>query len=170
MAEFKNNYLTQETIELLQNAYLHEIHNMLLYEQISSWLDVMGFKNLGKYYHEWAEEEHQHGIWVKDFLSDLNIPLLNTNFDLLDFECNCSGLTDFAIKTVETEDETTKIYDNLLQVASDFEDSAMLSVFAKHMLKEQLEETKKSNNIKDMVINIGDNKALLQLFDNTFNS
>jgi len=163
-----NNYLSVDTISKLQLAYAHEIRNMMIYEQISSWLDVSGFKNLSKYYADWSMEEKSHSIMVKDFLSKLNVPIMNTPFDYLAFSIDNTSITNFAKKTLETENETTKIYDDLLQTALDFEDSSLLVDFATKMNSEQLEETGKANDIHDMIMNIGENKAMLQLFDNTF--
>lgn len=165
-----NVFLTQEVINKLQIAYVHELRNMMIYNQISSYLGVCGFKNLASYYSDWSKEERKHSEWVKDFMDALNIPIENSPFENLHFEIDNSNITNFAKKTLETEIETTKIYDELLQMAMDFDDSAMLIQFANKILIEQIEETGKANDINDMMTNIGDNRAMLQLFDNTFDN
>jgi hypothetical protein len=48
--------------------------------------------------------------------------------------------------------------------------SGMLHEFALKLLSEQAEEIGKSLDLQDKIGNIGNNKALLQLFDNTFES
>lgn len=164
----KNSYLSEETIQKLQQAYVHEIHNMLIYTQISSYLGVNGFKNLASYYLDWAEEERKHSSWVKDFMDSLNILIGNISLESPSLEMDNSSIIGFAQRTLEVENATTLIYDELLQTAMDFDDSAMLAQFANKMLIEQIEETGKANDINDMLINIGDNRPLLQLFDNTF--
>lgn len=164
----KNSYLNTEAISRLQKAYSHEVKNMLIYTQISSYLGVNGFKKLSKYYSDWAEEERTHSLWVKDFMDSLNIIIENYPIDMPQFEIYNTSLTEFARKTLETENETTLMYDELLQLAMDFDDSAMLVQFVNKMLIEQIEEVGKANDINDMIINIGDNRPFLQLFDNTF--
>lgn len=162
------NYLTNETISKLKMAYAHEMHNMLLYNEISSVLNVNGFRKLAKYYESWASEEKSHAGMVFDFMNQLNIPISNIPFDKLHFTVDFSVITNFAEVTLNTENETTKLYDELLQDAMEFEDSAMLIQFCNKMLNEQIEETGKANDINDMISNIGNNRAMLQLFDNTF--
>ena len=161
------SYLREETIKLLHIAYTHEISNMLKYDYISSWLDVKGFSKLSNYYKEWALEEKEHSLWVKEFLMDLNIPIKLLSIPEINMDLD-SNLVNFADVTLETEDSTTELYEKILDIAHEFEDSAMLIQFANKMLIEQIEETDKANTINDKILNIGDNKSMLQLFDNTF--
>ena len=164
-----NSYLSESTIKKIQEAYIHEVRNSLIYAQISSYLSVNGYRNLSAYYSKWAEEERGHSMLVKDFMDSLNIMIDGSGIDKLQYQIDFSSLTSFGKTTLEVENQTTAIYDELLQLAMDFDDSALLSVFANKLLSEQLEETAKANDINDMLINIGDNRAFLQLFDNTFN-
>lgn len=164
----RNNYLSDETIAVLQKAYAHETKNMMIYTEISSWLNTLGFENLSKYYLDWACEERNHSLWIKEFMDSLNIQIKNTPFDYMKFTLDLSNLTNFAVKTLETEDETTKLYDELLQSALDFDDSALLVQFCNKMLIEQIEETNKALTIHDKIMNIGENRAFMQIFDQGF--
>ena len=147
----KNSYVSEETIKKLQLAYNHEVKNMLVYTQIANYLGVNGFKNLAKYYLIWANEERQHSLWVKDFMDSLNILMESNPFETFSFDINNQSIISFAQKTLEVENSTTLIYDELLQSAMDFDDSAMLIQFANKMLIEQIEETGKANDINDMM-------------------
>jgi len=164
----RSSYLNEEVISLLQKSYIHEIRNSLIYSEISSYLNVMGYKNLSSYYSKWSDEEREHSKWVKGFMESLNIQIENSPFNDIPFVVDKTTLTAFARQTVEVENATTEMYDELLQIAHEFTSSAMLISFCNRLISEQIEETNKALDIHDSVMNIGDNKAMLQLFDNTF--
>ncbi len=163
----KSKYLTDEVINMLNYAYHHEISNSLFYDYISSYLNVLGFNNLSEYWHEWSIEEKEHGKWVKNFMQDLNILLSPARLEDFAYDLSTS-LIEFVNVTSDREDKTTQIYHNLLDVAMELENSGMLIQFVNKMLQEQIEETNKALTIKDQINNIGENKALMQLFDNGF--
>lgn len=124
---------------------------------------------MGIYWNEWSVEEKNHSQWVKNFLQDLNIPLFPAPTESFDYNLNVN-LLEFVSVTIDRENKTTDLYHNILDTAMDMENSGMLVQFANKMLNEQIEETDKALTIQDKLTNIGDNKALLQLFDNTFGS
>lgn len=159
-----NNYFTDEVVNMFNYAYHHEISNSIFYDYISSHLSVLGFDNISEYWREWSIEEKEHGKWVKDFMQNLNIPLLPTHLEDFDYDLNKS-LSEFVNITLDRENKTTDIYHNLLGIAMDLENSAMLIQFTNKMLQEQIEETNKALTLVDQINNIGDNKALMQLFD-----
>ena len=163
-----NNYLNEEAIRLVEKAYIHEIRNMMIYTEISSYLAVLGYKSLSAYYQKWADEERQHSLWVKEFMDSINLPIQNSPFENISFTVDRTTLTSFAKQTLDVENETTKLYDEILEIAHEFESSAILIQFANKFLIEQIEEISKANDIYDSISNIGDNRAMLQLFDNTF--
>ena len=162
-----NKYLTDEIINRLNYAYHHEISNSIFYDYISSYLNVLGFNNLSEYWREWSIEEKEHGKWIKTFLQDLNIPLSPSQVENFDYDIN-SSLLEFLNITIDRENKTTQLYHEILDIALELENSALLIQFANKMLQEQIEETNKALTIQDRILNIGDNKGLLQLFDNTF--
>lgn len=165
----KNKYITDNMIDKLNYAYHHEISNSIYYDYISSYLDVLGYKNLANYWNEWSQEEKKHSQWVKEFLQNLNIPFSPAQVQTSEYNLN-KELLEFVNVTIDREDKTTKLYHDILDIALELENSAMLVQFADKMLLEQIEETNKALTIQDKLTNIGDNKALLQLFDNTFES
>jgi ferritin len=160
-------YLTNEMIAKLNYAYHHEYSNSLFYDYIASYLNVMGFDNLSDFWADWSGEEKKHSQWVKEFLQDLNIPLSPASLENFDYDLN-KGLIEFVNITLDREDKTTQLYHDILDVALELENSGLLVQFANKMLIEQTEETNKALTIKDKVSNIGDDKALLQIFNNTF--
>ena len=153
-------------IELFKRQIEHEIHNSIIYQEIAMWLDVKGFSNLSAYYKKWSDEEKSHGMWVQEFLEQLNvyINIGSISIERLNLE---NDVLKFAEVTLQTEIETTEMLEECLRES--YNTSSLSTVFLLNtMLKEQIEETAKANKIKDTVSNIGNNLALLQLFDNTF--
>lgn len=163
----KNKYITDSMISKLNYAYHHEISNAVFYDYISSYLDVLGYKNLSDYWEDWAKEEKKHSKWVRTFMQQVGISLSPGQLESFNYDLN-SSLIEFINVTMDREDKTTKLYHNILDVALGLDDSAMLVQFANMMLNEQIEETDKAGTIYSKIINIGEDKGLLQLFDNGF--
>lgn len=157
-----------QTIDLLSNAFLHEMHNMYSYQKISNFLEVKGYKNLAEYWHDWSLEEYKHSQIVKKFCNDNNI-LINMDEDikLPDFDLENFPITQFVDITYEVEQSTNDIYSNLYEHANQISNSFLVD-FALGFVKEQREEMAKTNSIRDPIKNIGDNLGLLQLFDQGF--
>jgi ferritin len=87
--------------------------------------------------------------------------------DGLDIDLKTMPIIHFATVTVDIENETSDLYNELLELGEE-SGNGFVKKFAYKFLKEQIEETDKASTIFDKVKNIGDNRALLQLFDNTF--
>ena len=157
-----------ETIDILSHAYQHELHNMYSYQKISNFLDVKGYKNLSKYWDDWSKEEYGHAQIVKEFCNDNNI-LINMDSDILlpDFDLENFPMTHFVDVTYDVEQKTNDIYNTMYSYGMDIKNGFLVD-FALDFLKEQREETKKANMLRDSIKNIGDNAAILQLFDNSF--
>lgn len=162
-----NKYLSDDAILKLNYAYHHEISNSIFYDYIASYLNVLGFDNLSTYWEDWSNEEKKHAKWVKEFLQELNIPLSPSQLEAYTYDLS-SSLIEFVIMTIDREDKTTELYQDILNYALELQDNGLLIQFANKMLIEQQEETNKAKTIYDKVVNIGENKALMQLFDNSF--
>ncbi len=163
----RNKYLTDEMIEMLNKAYFHEITNSVVYDIIGSHLNVLGLTNLAEFWYDWSQEEKGHATLVREFLEQLNISLKFAQLESI--ECNLDkSLVEFVYTTVEREYKTTNLYHQLLDEAMNFENSSLLISFLHKMIDEQREETDKANTIFDKIVNIGEDRALLQLFDNSF--
>lgn len=157
-----------ETIDILSQAYLHEMHNMYSYQKISNFLDVKGYKNLSKYWDDWSKEEYHHAQLVKEFCNNNNILInMDSDISLPDFDLENFPITHFVDVTYDIEQDTNDVYNKMYAYAMGI-NNGFLADFALDFLKEQREETQKANFIRDSIKNIGDNTAILQLFDNTF--
>lgn len=160
--------LSQKMISYLKRQLEHEIKNSIIYRNISQYLDVKGFKNLSKYYKDWSSEESKHATWVQEFLESMNI--------YIDYDVNCkidlgleTSLLKFVELTVKTEEETTKMLAECLTMSYNEDPLLLTTVFIQDtMLKEQIEEMDKASTLYDQLKNIGENSALLQLYDNDF--
>jgi ferritin len=154
-------------IAKLNYAYYHEVTNSIVYDTVASYLNILGFDNLSDFWDDWGLEEKKHSKWVKEFLQELNIPLMKGNLEEFEYDLNKSGI-EFVNVTMQREDMTTQLYHDILDTALELDDSALLVQFANKMLIEQQEETSKALTMQDKMSNIGENKALMQLFDNSF--
>lgn len=160
--------LTQKLIDLLKRQISHEITNMYKYQKIAMYLNIKGFTNLSNYYKKWSDEEKKHSIWVQEFLENLNIYVDYevSAVESFSLEVPFSKLTEL---TLETELLTTKMLEECLSESYNIGNTSLASEFILNtMIKEQIEETAKANTINDQIKNIGENSALLQLFDNEF--
>lgn len=155
--------LNDMLIEKLHYAYYHEIENQLIYSRIASWLDRHGLYKLSKYYDEWSTEERNHSEWVKDFLQSIGIELpnsFNINVENLEFK----DIYSFVDMTVEREEETTDIYNEIYRLANADANGLCMEFVMNTMLKEQIEETDKSGTLYDQIHNLRD-MTDLQKFD-----
>jgi len=154
--------------QFLGRIYRHEVHNSVAYSQISNFLDVEGYKNLAKYYADWSSHETEHSVKVREFCNTNNINIdMSIAIEGLDINLKNMPITHFVIITVDTENETTDLYSELLEMGKN-EKNTFTERFALDFILEQIEETEKALGIFDSVNNIGANKGMLQLFDNTF--
>jgi len=157
-----------DIINYLGALYRHEIHNSYVYSKISNFLNVEGYKKLSKYYEDWSNHEMEHSVLVRDFCNSNNIIIdMSTPIDGLDIDLKILPITHFSIVTVDVENETTDLYNDLLEMAHE-SNNGFIKKFAYDFLAEQQEETDKALSICDSLKNIGDSRSLLQLFDNTF--
>jgi len=161
-------HFSEEILKHLSVLYRHELHNSYVYSKISNFLNIEGYENLGMYYEDWASEEQEHALVVKEFCESNNICIdMSIPIDGLDIDLKIMPIIHFATVTVDIENETSDLYNELLEMGEE-SGNGFVKKFAYNFLEEQIEETGKASTIFDKVKNIGDNRALLQLFDNTF--
>lgn len=161
-------YLNDECVRMLQTAFYHENENALIYRYISQWLMNKGYTNLSKYLSDWADEEIEHGKWVKSFMESLNIPICEDKISIDKYFLDNDPIT-FVMLILQREDLTTEIYMKMTDRAllMDYIGSAMLLSLAQKISTEQIEETDKATTLYSQVKNL-DSWGLLQLFDNSF--
>lgn len=157
-----------EAIDYLGQLYRHERHNSYVYSQVSNFLNVQGYKNLSKYYEDWSQHEIEHSMKVRDFANANNLILdMNQDIKALDIDLSNQPISYFADLTVQVENETSDMYNTYLKMGYS-ENNGFIQRFSHDFLLEQIEETDKATSIHDSIKNIGDNRSMLQLFDNSF--
>lgn len=160
--------LTDTMISFLKRQIEHELSNSAIYQKIAMWLDIKGFSNISNYYKDWSLEEKDHAMWVQEFLEGLNIFVSISDIKIPNLDLD-SNVTNFVNVTYDTEMLTTKMLEECLEESYKGGNTTLVTVFLLNkMLDEQIEETAKANKIKDTINNIGDNLALLQIFDSNF--
>jgi ferritin len=159
---------SEKLIEFLGVLYRHELHNQYVYYKISNYLDVLGFKKLADYYRDWANHEKDHSEKVLSFANDNNLHIdMTIPVNPIYVDLSSHPLTYFVQLTMDTENATTDLYNQYLELGEE-ENNPFVRRFSLDFILEQQEETGKAYDIYDSVMNIGDNKALLMLFNNTF--
>ena len=159
---------SDKILQHLGVLYRHERHNAYVYSKVYNFLDVMGYKNIAKYYLEWSNHENTHAELVLDFANTNNIHIdMSIPIDPLDIDLINLPISHFATLTLDVENETTELYNQFLEMGEE-DNNTFVRRFSLDFILEQMEETDKANTIKDRINNIGNDKALLQLFDNTF--
>jgi ferritin len=163
-----NKYLDDNEVKQIQNAYYHEISNSIIYSNLSIWLMSKGLVNLSKYYQDWSNEEKKHSEWVREFMMNLDIPIIGGTSSSDNYNLDLS-LQEFANVTLQREDLTTKIYKDMMISCLDMNNlgDSLLMTFILKMSSEQLEETDKALTLFAKVNNIT-SFGELQIFDNTF--
>ena len=159
----KKPKLSDILVDKLHHAYYHEIENQLIYSRIASWLDKHGLYKLSKYYDNWSAEERNHSEWVKDFLQSVGIELPNT-FHIYVDNIEFNDVYSFVDMTVEREDMTTNIYNEIYKLANAESNGLCMEFVMNTMIKEQIEETDKSGTLYDQIHNLKDLRDL-QKFD-----
>jgi len=155
-------------LDLLKRQIEHEFSNMHKYQKISMILNVQGFENLSKYFKDWANEEKTHALWVQEFLENIN-KYVDFNISSIDSIIENSSVISLAELVLKTELETNNMLDECLEESCVEGNSKIIMTFIENkMLQEQIEETDKAYTFLDKIKNIGENKALLQIFDSKF--
>lgn len=162
----KKQFVSKNLINKLSHAYYHEIENQIIYSMIASWLDSKGLYSLSKYYDEWSNEERNHSQWVKEFLQSMSVQL-PVSAELKIDELSFNTIYSFVEHTVDRENETTDIYNDIYFSAMDEKNSVVMEFVSNTMQKEQIEEIDKSYTLLDQVNNMND-IGELQRFDKNF--
>lgn len=161
---------SQEMINILENLATHELINSMTYLQLSHELKLAGLDNLANYYKKWSDEERDvHHIAVTEFAEQFNIKLKIK--EIPEINLGIDDITHFYEISQRAELATNKVWQDALTQAYEEEDSGIITEFIKGtMLKEQIEETGKMQDLIDKCKPFTGNLGLLQLFDQRFES
>jgi len=154
--------ISEKLYNLFVNQINHEQNNSLIYKNIATHLDILGFKNLTKYFEGQVLEEIGHRDMLISYLNDLNIK--NDVGDIKKVEINMATLMDIILFGLEREILTKNMINEMVVVASEDED--MLSYeFLLSLLKLQRNEISEFQYLYDNIKDFDNNLALLRIFD-----
>jgi len=145
--------------EALNQQILMEMHNQLVYMQISSHFEDLQLKNLAKYFEEQAKQEGEHAYKFMNYVNDRaggKVSLGTVNMEALSF----STLEEVAKKYILAEEETTQSIEEIYDLAF-FEKSYIDLGFIQEMLIEQVEEEDAAQNFGANLLGTND----IVLFD-----
>ena len=156
--------MDKKLVTLLNYRIQQEEESSRIYEQFALWLDNKGFKNFGKLYYKYAEEELGHAKFAKDFLLAYGIEpdLKALPAPVLKF----NSLKEILKLTLEHEQEITKQCNELAKEANKAEHYPLFELALKYC-REQVEELDKAQTFVDQIETFGDSKeAMLTLEHN----
>lgn len=136
--------LSKEAINDLEYRIVQEEFSSRLYENMSLWLNDLGYINISKLYKRYSEEELIHAGWAKEFLLsyDLKPTLKAIPSPEMDFD-SCMDLFE---KTLSHEIDVTKQCEKFA-VDSLKRGEITLYTLALKYCSEQIEELRKSYDL-----------------------
>lgn len=145
--------------EALNQQILMEMHNQLVYMQISSYFEDLQLKNIAKYFKDQAKHEGDHAYKFMDYINDRTggkVSLGTISMENLSF----SALGEVAKKYILAEEETTQSIEEIYDLAFS-EKSYMDLGFIEEMLNEQVEEEDSAQHFSKNLLEVKD----IVLFD-----
>lgn len=158
----KKQRLPKDIISILEFRIQQEEYSSRLYEQMSLWLNDVGFVNTSKVWLEYSKEELNHAEWAKSFLLDYGVmPKLMTldapDPSLLSFQ-------NIVEESYEHEELVTEQVNELYRVALDKNHYQLLELARKYTA-EQIEELGKLQTLLDVLDQFGTSKETLLILD-----
>lgn len=150
--------LEQEIIDALMYRIQQEQFSSRIYEQMSTWFDVRGYKNLAKLYNNYAHEELTHAEWAKKFLLSYNETVYLKPLD--EPQCDFAGVLDILETTLQHEQDITNQCNDLAKLANSLQNYPCFELALK-FCREQVEELEKAFDLVDMY-NLSNNDLLFE--------
>lgn len=140
--------LAEKILKALNEQIKHEATNHRLYLQMAGWCDGGSYPGVAKWFYASADDEHKHMMMLVNYVAERNC-----KFEMLALDkppCEFSGVLDLFTQTMETEVKTTKALSDLYRLAMT-EGDYLTSEFLLPMLKEQVEEENKVQDVLDFI-------------------
>lgn len=150
----KTKLITQKVIDLLNLRIKQEEESSRLYEQISMWLNDMGYLNLSKLYKKYADEELTHAGWSKTYLLDYGLtPELSA---LEKPKNNFKSIKEILELTLVHEEFVTSEITKIGQEALSEPDYVLFSLVNKYQAEQQEEIGKSITNLDILALTSDD--------------
>ncbi len=149
----------------LNEQIKHEFYSSFLYLSIASYFENIPLDGFAKWFRKQAEEEHEHGMKIYNYLIDRNL-----HVDLQAIEkppVKFESIPQIFEMALEHERKVTHWIYEIYELAIKEKDHAT-HVFLQWFITEQVEEEKNAQDNVDQIQLIGDDKAALFVIDQNF--
>lgn len=157
--------MDKQILAALNEQIKHEFYSSFLYLSIASYFENIPLEGFYKWFRKQAEEEHEHGMKIYEYILDRNIHVDLQAIDKppVKFE---SIPQIFELALSHEKKVTQSIY-KIYDMAIEKKDHAT-HVFLQWFITEQVEEEKNAQDNLDQINFIGDDKAALFVLDQNF--
>ena len=157
--------MNDKIYKALNEQIKHEFYSSFLYLSIASYFENVPLDGFTKWFRKQAQEEHQHGMKIYNYVNDRNMQVEIPAIDKAPAKFN-SIQEIFEMALAHEKKVTHWIYE-IYELAVKEKDHAT-HVFLQWFITEQVEEEKNAQDNLDQIILIGDNKAGLFVLDQDF--
>lgn len=158
--------MNDKIFKALNEQIKHEFYSSFLYLSIASYFENIPLEGFAKWFRKQAEEEHEHGMKIYNYLIDrnLHVDLQAIEKPPVKFK-SIEEIFDLALKH---EKKVTQSIYQIYELAVKEKDHAT-HVFLQWFITEQVEEEKNAQDNVDQIKLFGDDKAALLVLDQNFN-
>lgn len=157
--------MNEKIFKALNDQIKMEFYSSFLYLSVASYFENIPLEGMAKWFRNQANEEHEHGMKIYEYLLDRN---LHVDLQAIDkptrtFKSPREAF-ELALKHEQAVTQSIhKIYDLAVQ-----EKDHATHLFLQWYITEQVEEEKNAQDNLDQIELIGDDKAALFVLDQNF--
>jgi len=157
--------MNEKVFKALNSQIGHEFFSSNLYLEISSYFENIPLEGIAKWFRKQAEEEHEHGMKIYDYLLDRNTHVDIPALDKPDREF--ASVKDAFEAALHHERKVTHWIHEIYELAVAEKDHAT-AVFLHWFITEQVEEEKNAEDNFDQAVLADGNPAALFVLDQNF--
>ena len=159
--------MNEKIFKALNEQIKHEFYSSYLYLSIASYFENVPLDGFMKWFRKQAEEEHEHGMKIYNYINDRNCQVELQAIDKVPFKFN--SIEEIFELALAHEKKVTHWINEIYELALKEKDHAT-AIFLQWFITEQVEEEKNAQDNLDQIKLIGDDKAALFVLDQNYRS
>lgn len=157
--------MNDKIFKALNEQIKHEFYSSYLYLSIASYFENIPLDGMSKWFRKQAEEEHEHGMKIFNYINDRNLQVDLQGIDKP--PTKFKSIEEVFKQALAHEKKVTHWIYEIYEMALKEKDHAT-HVFLQWFITEQVEEEKNAQDNYDQIVLIGDDKAALFVLDQNF--
>lgn len=157
--------MNEKVYKALNEQIVHEFFSSNLYLSIASYLENIPLDGFAKWFRKQAEEEHEHGMKIYQYIIDRNLHAQIGSLAAPKTEFH--SVQEVFVLALAHEKKVTAYIHKLYELAVEEKDHAT-AVFLQWFITEQVEEEKNAQDNLDLIQMIGEDKSALLVLDQNF--